>query len=157
MLTLRIARGKCLPLGASALPDGVNFALLCGNGTAVGLVIYPVDGEQPIAEIGLRPWRPFRLWCSSQKADKNGFHRGAFGLVQQDELFSFRTCPVRLPTRRGPCAADLASRLVGTALYSSGVSQWGKADCIPTDETHGFWCDSEWSLPRMETARVKAE
>jgi len=93
MLTLRIARGKCLPLGASALPDGVNFALLCGNGTAVSLVIYPVDGEQPIAEIGLRPWRPFRLRCSSPKADKNGSHRGVFGLVQQDKLLTADCSP----------------------------------------------------------------
>ena len=38
MLPLRIARGKCLPLGASALPDGVNFALLCRHGTDVTLV-----------------------------------------------------------------------------------------------------------------------
>lgn len=53
MLPLRIARGKCLPLGASALPDGVNFALLCRNGTAVTLVVYPLDGTQPLAELPL--------------------------------------------------------------------------------------------------------
>jgi isoamylase len=53
MLPLRIARGKCLPLGASALPDGVNFALLCRNGTAVTLVVYPLDGNDPIAELPL--------------------------------------------------------------------------------------------------------
>src|SRR5205085_692108 len=35
MLTLQIARGRALPLGASALPDGVNFALFCRHGTAV--------------------------------------------------------------------------------------------------------------------------
>ncbi len=57
MLTLRIARGKCLPLGASALPDGVNFALLCRNGTAVTLVIYPLDGTEPLAEVALHPRR----------------------------------------------------------------------------------------------------
>ena len=33
--SLRIARGRCLPLGATALADGVNFALLCRHGTAV--------------------------------------------------------------------------------------------------------------------------
>src|SRR6516225_11502971 len=53
MLPLRIARGKCLPLGASAMPDGVNFALLCRHGTAVTLVIYPLDGDKPIAELSL--------------------------------------------------------------------------------------------------------
>jgi glycogen operon protein len=57
MSTLRIARGKCLPLGASALPDGVNFALLCRNGTAVTLVVSPLDGGAPLAEIALHPQR----------------------------------------------------------------------------------------------------
>ena len=57
MLTLRIARGRCLPLGASAQPDGVNFALLCRHGTAVFLVVYPLDGGEPIAEIALHPRR----------------------------------------------------------------------------------------------------
>jgi glycogen operon protein len=57
MLTLQIERGKCLPLGASALPDGINFALLCRNGTAVELVIYPLNGAEPIAEIALHSRR----------------------------------------------------------------------------------------------------
>jgi glycogen operon protein len=57
MLTLRIARGKCLPLGASALPDGVNFALLCRHGDAVCLVLYPLEGAEPMAEIALHPRR----------------------------------------------------------------------------------------------------
>jgi glycogen operon protein len=57
MLTLRIARGRCLPLGASAVPDGVNFALLCRHGTAVYLVVYPLEGGQPLAEITLHPRR----------------------------------------------------------------------------------------------------
>ncbi|HVS35338.1 MAG TPA: glycogen debranching protein GlgX [Gemmataceae bacterium] len=57
MLTLRIARGRCLPLGASAQPDGVNFALLCRHGTAVFLVVYPLEGSEPIAEIALHPRR----------------------------------------------------------------------------------------------------
>jgi glycogen operon protein len=57
MLTLRIARGRCLPLGASAVPDGVNFALLCKHGTAAYLVIYPLDGHDPVAEIALHPKR----------------------------------------------------------------------------------------------------
>jgi isoamylase len=57
MLTLRIARGRSLPLGASATPDGVNFALLCRHGTTVFLVLYPLDGTKPIAEIALHPRR----------------------------------------------------------------------------------------------------
>jgi glycogen operon protein len=57
MLTLQLERGKGLPLGASTLPDGVNFALLCRNGTTVALVIYPLNGAEPIAEIALHPHR----------------------------------------------------------------------------------------------------
>src|SRR5262245_1798000 len=57
MLTLRIARGRCMPLGASAQPDGVNFALLCRHGTDVFLVLYPLDGGEPLAEIALHPRR----------------------------------------------------------------------------------------------------
>lgn len=57
MLTLRIARGRCQPLGATAQPDGVNFALLCRHGTAVFLVLYPLDGGSPLAEIALHSRR----------------------------------------------------------------------------------------------------
>src|SRR5947209_3470256 len=57
MLNLRIARGRSLPLGASSQADGVNFALPCRHGTAVYLVLYPVDGAVPLAEIALHPKR----------------------------------------------------------------------------------------------------
>ena len=55
MLTLRTARGRSLPLGATALADGVNFALLCRHGTRVALVLYVVDADEPFAEIELHP------------------------------------------------------------------------------------------------------
>jgi glycogen operon protein len=57
MHKFRIARGRSLPLGASALADGVNFALLCRHGTAVFLVLYSLDGKEPLAEIALHPKR----------------------------------------------------------------------------------------------------
>ena len=44
MLTLRTSRGRSLPLGATAIVEGVNFALLCRHGTRVWLVLYPLDG-----------------------------------------------------------------------------------------------------------------
>src|SRR5215470_8215599 len=50
MKGFRTARGRSLPLGATALADGVNFALLCRHGTVVRLVIYPVDAPEPLAE-----------------------------------------------------------------------------------------------------------
>jgi isoamylase len=55
MQTLRTARGRSLPLGATALADGVNFALLCRHGTEVRLVLYPLDDGEPLAEIPLHP------------------------------------------------------------------------------------------------------
>src|SRR5947207_13189487 len=57
MLTLRTARGRSLPLGATALADGVNFALLCRHGTAVWLVLEPLEGGERLAEVPLDPWR----------------------------------------------------------------------------------------------------
>lgn len=55
MLTLRTARGRSLPLGAVALADGVNFALLCRHGTSVRLVLLPLEGDIPYEEIILDP------------------------------------------------------------------------------------------------------
>src|SRR5262245_15024949 len=57
MSNLRIARGRCLPLGSMATPDGVNFALLSQQASAVTLVLYKLDGKEPIAEIALHPRR----------------------------------------------------------------------------------------------------
>jgi glycogen operon protein len=53
MLTLRTTRGRPLPLGATALEDGINFALLCRHGTSVWLVVYPLDRDEPLAELDL--------------------------------------------------------------------------------------------------------
>jgi glycogen operon protein len=55
MLNLRLARGRSLPLGATALADGVNFALLCRHGTAITLVLYPLEEPAPLAEVMLHP------------------------------------------------------------------------------------------------------
>src|SRR5262249_27244580 len=55
MNALRTARGRSLPLGATALADGINFALLCRHGTTVSLVLFPLEGEEVLAEIPLDP------------------------------------------------------------------------------------------------------
>jgi glycogen operon protein len=55
MINLRLSRGRSLPLGASAAPDGVNFALLCRHGTSVSLVLYSLDRTETLAEIPLHP------------------------------------------------------------------------------------------------------
>jgi isoamylase len=53
--SLRTSRGRSLPLGTTALAEGVNFVLLCRHGSAVWLLLYPLEGEQPLAEIALDP------------------------------------------------------------------------------------------------------
>jgi glycogen operon protein len=55
MIHLRISRGRCLPLGTTALADGVNFSLLSRHGTAVWLVVYQLDGEEVITELKMDP------------------------------------------------------------------------------------------------------
>jgi glycogen operon protein len=57
MLTLRISRGRSLPLGATALADGINFALLSRHGTSVTLVLHDMHGDELLAEICLHPRR----------------------------------------------------------------------------------------------------
>jgi isoamylase len=57
MQSLRIARGRSLPLGATALANGVNFALLSRHGTNVHLVLFDMEGEEPLAEVELHPRR----------------------------------------------------------------------------------------------------
>jgi glycogen operon protein len=57
MLSLRIARGRSLPLGATAQPDGINFALLCRHGTTVSLVLHDMERPRPLAEVELDPRR----------------------------------------------------------------------------------------------------
>src|SRR5260221_12366943 len=53
--SLRMTRGRSLPLGTTALADGVNFVLLCRHGTAVWLVLFPIEGPGVLAGISLNP------------------------------------------------------------------------------------------------------
>ena len=55
MVNLQTSRGRSIPLGATALADGVNFSLLCRHGTAVTLVLYQFEDGKPIDEIALHP------------------------------------------------------------------------------------------------------
>src|SRR5262245_31684547 len=57
MQHLHIARGRSLPLGATAVTNGVNFSLLCRHGTEVALVLFPIDADEPLAEILLHDRR----------------------------------------------------------------------------------------------------
>jgi glycogen operon protein len=56
MSKFRTSRGRPLPLGATATPEGINFALLCRHGHDVTLVILPEEGgNTPLAEFRLDP------------------------------------------------------------------------------------------------------
>ena len=52
---LTVTRGHPLPLGACVTPNGVNFALICRNGTAISLVLYEHYSAEIAAEILLNP------------------------------------------------------------------------------------------------------
>src|SRR5262249_32484813 len=78
-------------------PDGVNFALLSRHGTAVVLVIYDMEGEQPQTEILLHPGRnrtgdhwhvmvgglpaAFRYGWRGDGPDGPGHRYGPFGVL----------------------------------------------------------------------------
>jgi glycogen operon protein len=57
MLTPRITRGRCLPLGASAVPGGVNFALLSRHASAVTLIVSALESGNLLMQIPLHPQR----------------------------------------------------------------------------------------------------
>jgi isoamylase len=54
--TLTTGRGHCLPMGVSTTHNGLNFVLLCRNGTDVSLVLQDMEGvDKPFAELKLHP------------------------------------------------------------------------------------------------------
>jgi glycogen operon protein len=55
MQTLRVHRGRSLPLGATQQADGINFALLSRHATRVYLALYPLEGAESLAEFELHP------------------------------------------------------------------------------------------------------
>lgn len=114
MLTLRIARGRCLPLGATAQPDGVNFALLCQHGTAVFLVLYPLDGGEPLAEIALHPRR-----------NRTGDHWHVL-VAGLPPAFSFGW-RVDGPSGRGHCFDPSHVLIDPTATALTNGARWGES------------------------------
>jgi glycogen operon protein len=132
MLTLRIARGKCLPLGATALPDGVNFALLCRHGDAVVLVIYPLDGSEPLAEIALHP-----------KRNRTGDHWHLL-VAGLPPAFSYGW-RVDGPAGPGNCFDPFLVLLDPAATALSGGARWGHSG--ETDPHHSSRRSVFWRRP----------
>ena len=50
---LSIEAGSPQPLGATLVPNGVNFAVFSKNATSVTLVLYLAGVDDPLAEISL--------------------------------------------------------------------------------------------------------
>ena len=50
-----ISRGMPLPLGATLLLDGINFAVFSSNASLIRLVLYEPGADYPIAEFPLDP------------------------------------------------------------------------------------------------------
>ena len=112
MSELRIAFGRPLPLGATALADGVNFAVLSRHGTAVSLVLYPVGGEEPLAEFALDPLK---------NRTGNHWHLKVSGLPTPFRYGWRVDGPRRLGTRFDPSKVLLDPSC--TAISNSSV--WG--------------------------------
>ena len=123
MLNLRIARGRSLPLGASAQADGVNFALLCRHGTAVFLVLYPINSNEPLAEIALHPRR-----------NRTGDH---WHILVAGLPPSFRYgWRVDGPTGRGHCFDANLVLLDPAATALSGGGRLGPSPARPNPRCH---------------------
>lgn len=114
MLPLQISRGRCLPLGASTTQEGVNFTLLCRHGTAVFLVLYPLDDPDPMAEIALHPRR-------NRTGDH--WHIRVAGLPP---AFSY-AWRVDGPTGPGHCYDANRTLIDPVTAILSGGAHWGKS------------------------------
>ncbi len=53
MVKIKTSRGLSIPLGVTELAEGINFVLLCRHGTSVQLILFPLEGSEPFAEIDL--------------------------------------------------------------------------------------------------------
>ncbi len=123
MLNLQIVRGRAMPLGATAQPDGVNFALLCRHGTSVFLVLSSLEKPQEnLAEIALHPRR-------NRTGDHWHIHVGG---LPQAFCFGWRVDGPKLPTSRFDPSITL---LDPGATALSGGAVWGKSDESGTRST----------------------
>jgi isoamylase len=74
--TLKFSRGAPLPLGATAVRDGINFAIFSRHATSVWLLLYAPGDEEPVVEFPLDPRfnRTGDIWHAFVKGFDPGVH-----------------------------------------------------------------------------------
>ncbi len=113
---IRTTRGRPMPLGVTTAHDGLNFALLCRHGTAVTLVVQPMNGcDNPIAEIALDP----RLHRTGDH-----WHIAVAGLPLQGFRYGWR---VDGPTGAGHRYDSTQTLLDPASPLLSGGAIWGES------------------------------
>ena len=106
--------GRPLPLGATLVPGGVNFAVFSDRARAMTLVLFEAGADRPVAELPI----PERFRVGSV------FAITVFGLDPERLEYGFRAHGPEFPTPRdrfdpGVVLADPYARLV------AGGEQWG--------------------------------
>ena len=110
-------RGHCRPFGATVRSRGVNFAIFSRHATAVTLVIFTADSDQPVAEIPLNP-------ASNKTGDI--WHIFVFG-VKSDMQYAYRLDGVFAP-KAGHRFDPKAIVIDPYARAISGGHRWGAPD-----------------------------
>ena len=115
-----VRAGRPLPLGATMVPGGVNFAVYSDHATAMTLVLFRRGGRDPVAEIPIPP--EFRL---------GSVHAITVYDLDYDELeYGFRASGPRDPVgmRFDPTRvlADPYARLVGGREVWGEPPDWGE-------------------------------
>jgi glycogen operon protein len=110
-----VRRGRPMPLGATPVPGGVNFAVYSDRASAVSLVLFDRGAERPRAELPI----PDRFRVGSVYAIT------VFGLDYEDFEYGYRA--------HGPAAPGPADRFdPGAVLLDpyarlvTGAQQWGE-------------------------------
>ncbi len=141
-LPLRIARGRSLPLGATTAADGINFALLCRHGTAVWLVLYPLEGSDPLAEIELHPRR-----------NRTGDHWHV--LVRGLPPVFCYGWRVNGPAGNGHCFNPTIVLLDPAATALSGGAVWGQPEGLPIADRRLQIAQSKSAIGNLQSAIEK--
>jgi len=135
-----ITRGRALPLGATVVRGGVNFAIFSRNATSVTLVIYRTGDLDPIAEFPMdsRRNRTGDVWHVFIGGIDPGIEYGyRMDRVPNLEPHLHRFDPSRVlldPYARGTSRAggDRRSVIVDSQVDSQGDSQFESPTLLST-------------------------